>query len=281
MLGVEMSFLNIARKGGKLPSDIELDVPPAPPKMMQRADDSTTEAINEELMVPKPNKLTSNLSKLPPIPKIKEPELPPLPKEVEKPKKKGLFSLFKGKKEVKKDELKGFQLPDIEGAREFPELPPLPKEESKFSGMPELPKEDNELSQLPEMEEPSELPPLQKDDGLQLPEIGEPKEQSPLPVAKVAPKPVEPQIYTGAPVEEKNNRVPVIGKKFITIEDFRQIQDGISNTKNNLKDSDSSFDKLEENKNGRDKSYVDWSHSLHEMQKKIMFIDKILFKEMI
>jgi hypothetical protein len=218
---------------------------------------------------------------LPPIPKIKEPELPPLPKEVEKPKKKGLFSLFKGKKEVKKDELKGFQLPDIEGAREFPELPPLPKEESKFSGMPELPKEDNELSQLPEMEEPSELPPLQKDDGLQLPEIGEPKEQSPLPVAKVAPKPVEPQIYTGAPVEEKNNRVPVIGKKFITIEDFRQIQDGISNTKNNLKDSDSSFDKLEENKNGRDKSYVDWSHSLHEMQKKIMFIDKILFKEMI
>ena len=74
-------------------------------------------------------------------------------------------------------------------------------------------------------------------------------------------------------------RRPVKKQKFITIYDFKQIQSEISNTKGILKSIDDHFSGLEETKSCGDKEYVKLYQSLQDIQRKIMFVDKSLFKE--
>lgn len=264
-----MAFLKFMKKREGLLSDIDLDMPPEPPKMFEEGI-SIEEPIDEELMPSpriKPKKLKTKeeeLPELPPLPEMEEempplpeeeelgplPELPPLTEEPSKEfeewlelppppqfgkKKKGFFSFLKPKKKVEE-----LELPKLE---ETLEMPPLPSVEEEFP----------------------EIPPLLEEEKISLPE------EKPI----IAPtEPLKPVTKEGIKEVEKP-----VKKKFITIDDFRQIQADISNAKSILKDVGDLFDRLEEVKSSGDKEYFGLYHNLKDIQAKIMFVDRVLFKE--
>ncbi len=267
--GWRMAFLNFMKKREELPSDIDLDMPPEPPKMMKE-DFSIEEPIDEELMLVKnkPKKMKERVSKakeelpeLPPLPEEEElgelPKLPPLPEEkgrelppllegegeelpppplIEK-EKKGFFSFLKPKKAVKELEL--------------PELPPLPEEEElgELPEIPSLPEEEKEFPHL--SEEKPIIPPIEH----LKPEV------KPIPRVK----------------EVKEAEKPI--KKYVTINDFKQIRADIGGIKDVFKGIDDVFTRLEEIKDSGDKEYAGLYNNLKDIQTKIMFVDKTLFKE--
>lgn len=343
-----MGFLSFKKK--KEVDDMDLDVPPAPPKMMAAAP-SGDEAINEELVPPKakskmfkfskfkkkeeekhelpPLPGHDDLGKLPPLPEEHElpplpghdeklPEMPPLPKAGEK---KKMFSFLKRKKtpkgkempHVKEEPLEIPAVPEMHGAK-APELPPLPEEHelpplpghNDIPDVPPLPEEhglpplpdhkkivpdvhpihhepklpplpgEHELPPLPGHEDIPDVPPLPKEQ--ELPPLPEEHE---LPPIKEAPK-VEHKL---PPLKEKVEKpaMPVVGpaERFVTLDQFRLIQGDISGIKNDLKGIDEFFVRLEEEKSGIDHKYSEWQHSLQDIQRKIIFVDKTLFKEIV
>ncbi len=275
-----MGLLNILKKREELPSDIDLDLPPAPPEIGMEEDIPIEEPVDEELMFTnkrpikaKPSKAKEEfeeLPELPPLPEeeeqgikapirsyLEEPEMPPLPEEelsledleeeslelppppeIKKEKRKGLFSFLKTKKVVEK-------IP-LAKKKEFPEMPSLPKFEE---------------------EELSEIPPLtETEEEKEFPEIPT------LPEEEIPPSP---------PITEQilPSREELIKKtRFIAINDFEHIQNEINNIKITLKGSEPFFAKLEEDKPARDKKYEEFRNYLDDIHKKIMFVDKNLFK---
>ena len=267
-----MGLLNLMGKKRELPMDIDLDMPPAPPKIGMEEETYREEPIDEELMplnkkALKPRKIKApkieeELPEIPPLPEMEEPELPHLPEEEEqlpqledielppfpedvpesKAKKKGLFSFLKPRKAVKEM--------------------PLPKEE--FAGLPPLP-------ELGEEKEFPELPTLEEDMGAA--SIGPFKEE----MGEVPPR-IETEVHINRPREPLRQVVENVKPKFVTITNFRDIQKEINNAKSSLKGIDLFFARLEEVKNVRDKAYKEWYDSLNDIHRKVMFVDKTLFE---
>lgn len=267
--GWRMVFLNFMKKREELPTDIDLDIPPEPPKMMEE-DVPIEEPIDEELMPKAKSKKVKEkalkakkreLPELPPLPKMEEEELSALPEEEEFGKLPELPPL----PEEKSEELGELDLPpppEIKNEKRgfFSFL--KPKKAAKELGLPRIEEEIPEMPTFPEVsEEFPEIPPLSKEK--EIPTIP----QSVEPLKPVAEKPM-PEIKEIKPV-----------KKFVTINDFRQIQSDIGGTKDILKGVDGIFSKLEEVKNIGDKEYVELRNGLQDIQRKIMFVDKVLFKE--
>jgi len=169
---------------------------------------------------------------------------------------------------------------------EQPTIPELPKDDFELPELPPL--DDNMLSDLPpppqikkekkgffsflktkkapaDLELP-ELPALEKIPSIKMEE----PEEAPEP-AEVE----EQETQTPAPAQQAN----VTLKRFIKLEDFRNIQDEIANAKAILRGSDELFTKLEELGALEDKSFSDLSGNLRDVHNKIMFADKSLFKE--
>lgn len=264
-----MGFLDFIKKEGKLSKDIDLDMPPLPPKGMKARFSEEEEPIDEELMaLPKKEKkagLKAKLMKarepalpgLPPLPEEEEigfPEMPPLPEEgmmggkesKTKKEKKGLFSFLKAKKEGKE-----MKIPKME--ERIPEIPELPefeaeeKEEQEFPKMPEMPKAEF---------------PLRKEEPIIAP-IEPRKEAAERPVATKAKEP----------------KIKRPTKKFITINDFKDINRDIRNIKEALKQADDAFLRLDDAHDKGNKEYEGLNSSLRDIQMKIMFIDKSIFEK--
>jgi len=300
-----MAFLDFMKKKGELPADIDLDMPPEPPKMMM--DDISAERPIDEELVPRNKKLKvkakvekePELPEMPPLPEMEE-DMPVLPDDEElgelpedkikgfdlppppMKQKKGLFSFLKPKKTARELSLPKFDmgipemppLPEMEG--EFPEMPPIPDEHDDFSRLPPLPKkhisDEDRYAPKFEKEMPIETTPVE------LPEMhAEPlKPRIEEPMEPIVKEPIQPIVE--GPVHREE--IPKIKKqKFITLDDFRQIQDNISSTKNTLKGVDGFFTKLGEVKHEGDSEYAGLRSSLKDMQSKIMFVDKVLFGE--
>lgn len=328
-----MAFLNFTRKREELPSDIDLDMPPEPPKMM-REDTSMEEPVDEELMLTKKaGPEEEELPELPPLPDIEEPGEwgkgldVPLPLPYEK-KKKGertigkspvlyiiIFVLVAGIAysilNYKPYYAKAWnfilelftRFPFLNEARIYlssnyltvlgavlliiilvpiflvvrsakkkggaaqkrgeglPELPPLPEEVPE---MPEIPEEGAEFPEIPPVPEEIEAP---------LPEL---EEEIPKPIEPL--RPVAERMIPSTRVSRPSEKA-VKKERFITIDEFRQIRGDISITRGILKKASSFFSKLERIKGGEDRGYLELCNGLQDIQEKIMFINKVLFKE--
>lgn len=258
-----MAFLNFMKKREELPADIDFDIPPEPPKMMKE-EIAIEEPIDEELMPKaKPKKLKE---KIPEVKKEKLPELPPLPKEEELGPLPELFSL----PEEKPGEL---------GETEIPPPPEFKKEKKGFFSFLKLKKKAKEF-ELPEM--PS-LPEVKEEEIKGFPEIPSlPEiEEAPLPEEKpIAPpiEPLKPVVEEPVPEVKEAKLVEKPIKRFITINDFKQIQGDIRGMRGVLKDVDGFLVKLEEVRGSGDREYAGLYSSLKDIQTKIMFVDKSLFK---
>lgn len=254
-----MDFMKGMKKKEDLPEGMDLDMPPLPPKMMEEDDFSPKGPFDEELM-PKgkppafpdfPEDKTYDLPGLPPLPKGPQGNKFVSPKI--KQMKKGFLSLFKPKKPAK-----GPSIPQLE--EEFPELPPFHEEE--------------------------EFPPFPEEKPVAPPRPITP----PGPIAHeepiIPPRPIPPPIRSMEPMVEK----PIRGvkgtkpakkpaKKFIAIRDFKQINSYIFATRNILRGADDTFSEFEEARHSEDKEYTAFYNSLKDIQSKIMFVDKTLFKD--
>ena len=249
-----MGLLSFKKRKDELPTDFDLDMPPEPPKGF-KGDISLDEPIDEEMMIPGKEQyrrpiMDEELPEIPPLPEMEDEMLPKsetmdelgpvLEPALPEKKKKGFFSFLGSKGPAKK-------LPEIE--REGVSLPPLPEDmgAEEFPDIPSLSEENEDMANMPEIEE------------------------------GYAPKAIVQQ-----PIKEAKKRVKDEGAKkikFITINDFRYIQDGINNGRASLKGVDVFFTELEDIKSDTDKRYIDLHNNLKDIQKKVVFVDKTLFKE--
>ena len=71
---------------------------------------------------------------------------------------------------------------------------------------------------------------------------------------------------------------PIRKEVYVRVERFKIGLDGISMIRNSLRKSDEALLKLESIKNAKDRSFDKVKSSLEDLQKKLIFIDKTLFK---
>ena len=231
----------------------DLDVPPAPPGLET---------------IPAPHNLgEKGLEELPELP-----ELPEIKSE-------GSFPPMKEKPIPDLDLPPEEPIPELELPKEKPvselELPPLPDPKLEEEIIPK------EAPKIPPLGKPLFGMPKPRPFGVQKPEEQEPKVEMPeIPRLKPEIRPYE-RLERVAIREE---RAVLRHEKFeepiyIRIERFRAILTGTKTIKNNLKTASQSIVKLNEIDINRDKVFEKWHNVLMDLQKKLIFIDKILFKK--
>lgn len=187
--------------------------------------------------------------------------------------------------------LEGFEESGMQGFPEFPEDKiSAPKKQSIDFGMEDMPLENErlEMPELPEMEER----PVAVQPGYaapSVPPISAPVQPAPPP-AKEEIIPEEPRFTplddypkTAGRLfsqEKKSLHERPSGKTvYVKVEKFKAALGSISLVRSDLRKSEEALGKLEGIKSSKDKSFDRARASLDDLQKKLIFIDKTLFKE--
>jgi hypothetical protein len=216
-----VGFLGFGKKK-KLPSEIELDAPPEPPKTWMEGNYSS-EPIDEELMPPKGSP-QPKLEDLPPLPRLEE----PVPEFQDNGRMEDDFNL----PEIKPKEKKGFF---GRKKKPLPEIPPLPSEE--------------QIAQEPVQEFPT------------------------------IPEQMEPETPVKAEMPEKAEQPKPLSEKYVSMDDFRTVQDNILDARHSARNIEEFFVKFSESKELEDKEHIELHNSFADIHQKILFIDKTLFEE--
>lgn len=215
------------------------------------------------------------------------------------------------KREAKKDSLDELDLPpappplDDAGkdfgagfGGEMPELPDFPELDEKISAPDKMPKFDfpeeekmpdmgkyiSDFPSFPEMEEEMPAPPNPA-----TAPVTEPAAQPVSPISQQEPEPVYKEIepFQSYPKsagklfshETKSLRQHPDAKAiYVRIDNFKATLGNINILRNDLRKSEEVLNKLETIKNSKDKSFDKVRASLDDLQKKLIFIDKTLFK---
>lgn len=255
-----LGFLKFLKRDKKKEPDLglekmgDLDVPPAPPDLGEK-----------------------DIGKLPGLPEL--PELPekPAPGIEEKP--------ISGVKPPEEEKLPGLDLtkekplPELGLPEEKPlpglELPPLPTLEKegpigvpKAEKFPELPEVE------PRVQKPGPIFPVEK------------PEMQPKIVAPKFPPRIKPGISPYGRLERSAVREEravlrhegAKGHVYLRMDRFKGILNGTRIMKNDLKTASQSIVKLNEINANNDKVFEKWHKVMTDLQKKLIFIDKTLFK---
>lgn len=205
------------------------------------------------------------------------------------------MALFKFLRREKKRPLDDLDLPPAPPLGDFDkeiELPKFPSfDEERISAQKE---------ELPEFEFPKE-----KFDADELPELPSMPEMEDMPAADVPPNPMpdfsvaqeRESVVQEEPFKPKLMDVPLkVGPKlfskgetvlrdrqtgrtiYVRVDRFKATLSGINIIRNDLKKSQEALAKLENIKHEKEKSFDKIKSSLDDMQKKLIFIDKTLFK---
>tara|TARA_B100000315_G_C14561255_1_gene580697 strand:+ start:532 stop:1320 length:789 start_codon:yes stop_codon:yes gene_type:complete len=212
------------------------------------------------------------------------PELPELPEEpISEIEEKPLPDLGPSEKMPPKFKFPGMESPKLDEEPRMPELSPSEESSSRLEfpdmGGPEF-KEDLEES------EPSPPKPLF---GMQKPRLlfgarktEEEKHEVGLPPSKPIQeiKPYE-SLKTADVREERSlsRHKEAEGPIFIRVNRFRDILTDINTIKNNLNISSQSTAKLNAIDANRDKVFKKWRNVMMDLQKKLIYVDKTLFKK--
>ncbi len=206
------------------------------------------------------------------------------------------------KREKRKDELEEFDLPPapppLEGFDEdMPELPSFPDfGEERISVPEELPRFElpEEAKELGEEEPVPEFPAFPEEKTIPLTpkvsaplEIPEPVTQAQLvpeediaQEAKLAAQDLYPKIERRLFTQEKRFlRERLSGKAiYIRVDRFKATLGSINMVRSDLRKSEEALTRLENIKNAKDKSFDKIKYSLDDLQKKLIFVDKTLFR---
>ncbi|MBI2658595.1 hypothetical protein HYX05_00645 [Candidatus Woesearchaeota archaeon] len=201
--------------------------------------------------------------------------------------------------------------PSLEGFEDnMPELPDFPDfGEEKISA----PKEDMADFNFPEEEQNA---PESKENTMDFPSFPETEEEPMPPIEPIkAPftipqeippmpeqEPERESVYEERPAEEEHETEPqetypkAAGRLFshekrvlrerpsaktiyVSVDNFKATLGSISMIRGNLKKSEEALMKMESIKNAKDKSFDRMKSSLEDLQRKLIFVDKTLFKE--
>ncbi len=66
---------------------------------------------------------------------------------------------------------------------------------------------------------------------------------------------------------------------YVKVEDFREMLGGIQVIKSNLKECDEIYERLNQIKNDEDKEFEKLRSQLEDLQRKLVYVDKVLFEE--
>ena len=130
-------------------------------------------------------------------------------------------------------------------------LPPPP--------MPEMDEHEMELPSPPEDFAPISAPETLQEHEMEIEE--EPHEPIEAPES---PEPVRAHIPRDGPI-------------FVSVQDYQAILNGVTAMKSKLSASEESFRKLHEIKTAQEKQLEGWRTSLEDVQKKLTYVDEVLF----
>jgi len=269
----------------------DLDVPPLPPDFEKKGLGEVKEEFPEmpeiggkgpfppmkdkpisDLDLPREKPLSElRLPKEKPVSGLELPELPEMPEiGVKEP-----FPPMKDKPISDLDLPPEGPIPELELPKEKPvsefELPslPSPKIEEDVRVLEEAPK-------IPPLGKPLFGMPKPMPFGVQKPKV----DMSELPRLKPEIRPYE-RLEKAAVREERAvlRHEKAEGLIYIRVERFRYILTGTRTIKNNLKTASQSIVRLNEIDINKDKVFEKWHNVLMDLQKKLIFIDKTLFKK--
>jgi hypothetical protein len=185
----------------------------------------------------------------------------------------GIFSF------LKKEEKKLPPLPDIGS------LPPLPTmdaekpsetahvetKEEKAPSFPEIPKEDipEKIPDLEEIPEPPKIKPVQVQES---PQIGEVPEHIP----QLEGFESEPFVENAKETIVKHRTAS--GPLFVRMDKYKVLLSDIENMKNNFKQNENIYTRLNDYRVEQDKKFELFHESLEDIQRKLLFMDKTLFE---
>ena len=222
-----------------------------------------------------------------------------------------IVGFLKFLKREKKDTLDELDLPpappSLEGFEDsMPELPDFPDfGDEKISA----PKEEMPKFDFPEEEQ--NAPALGKEDPMEFPSFPE-MEEKPMPIQpfnmpqqfpepQPMPEPEQNIIAEEQPAEEEQEAMPseaypkAAGRLFshekralrqrptsktiyVSVDNFKATLGSINMVRSDLRKSEEALMKLESIKNAKDKSFDKMKSSLDDLQRKLIFVDKTLFK---
>ena len=189
-----------------------------------------------------------------------------------------------------------------EKTQEFPEFPELnedklPEEPPKFD-FPEMEEKMPELGQEESMPEMPGFPEMEQEPMQQIAPIRVPEQMPPMPermpdempeaeekeTAQEEAKTEVPEAYPrmGRRLFEHEKRLfrerPKAKTIYIKVENFKAMLGSINMARSGLRSSEEAIMKLENIKASKDKSFDKIKSSLDDLQKKLIFVDKTLFK---
>jgi len=170
---------------------------------------------------------------------------------------------------------------------ELPELPPLPDEEPQIPPItatpPPTPEEHEAAKQaIPPPPKPMEEIPMPKELAKPEPHDITPHveptmpEHLPPPMHKVTHKELEeieePEVSWGHPKRDVTKPV------FVNVADYQDIMNGIDKIRHTLSDSEDIISKLNDLKNAEDKVFEDWRTQIEDIERKLTYIDQVIFR---
>jgi hypothetical protein len=183
---------------------------------------------------------------------------------------------------LKRDKKKEFDL-DLDKLDVPPVMPGMDGKNIQFPDLPELP-------EMPEFEE---KPPIKDDFPVEklksdIPTIPIKKEEARLDTVKARFKPL-PEVKPIREARQKpaENRIKAVEKPvhheahqpvYVRVDKFKDVLRNVTTIKNQVKISNDVLAKLNEIDANREKEFGNWRSSLLDLQKKLIFIDKTLFK---
>ena len=190
--------------------------------------------------------------------------------------------------------------PPLEGFEENLELPELPDFEEKISA-PEMPEKEMPKFDFPEEKFPdmgkgdfpdfSSFPEMKKEPEPVAPFIAPSMPALEVPRTEI-PAAQKPQQYTEEEKPSFMPEIPRMGRRlfahenrkeiprtiYVRVDNFKATLGSINLVRSDLRKSEEALTKLENIKSSKDKSFDKVRSSLDDLQKRLIFIDKTLFK---
>lgn len=145
--------------------------------------------------------------------------------------------------------------------------------------MPEM--KGRDIPDFPEFPEMEEEPKAPSEPQMQFQPLAAPKAAQPMPEAEEEATESGPQHMQRSRLfhhEKRQLERPARRKVYVRVDKFKAVLDGISMMKSSVRKSDESLMRLESIKNSKDRAFDKVKYSLEDLQKKLIFIDKTLFK---
>jgi hypothetical protein len=159
---------------------------------------------------------------------------------------------------------------------ELPPIPPVQNSSDDFE-LPPLPSlEDSNESDFEPKEDDIELPPLpplesseQNDELPELPELSEEMENE-------ISQPIQRRELPS--VAEIKEKLAAEGPLFVNVSSYKDVITNVNMVREKIRASEAYIDKLNEIKNSKDKYFEQLRAKLEDLQRKSLYVDKILFE---